>query len=212
MNGTPDPARLRDLIESKAALARHGIVIIRSVEEDLEPAIMSAARDSISSSPGILNEMTEDELDRYMEGLRKTALKSAGELRDLYTRLLAQLGTEYLGDLVMELDGIGKLFNWNRMAKSVEPVNRKLERKGFRPIRLSAPDEISESLALELEDKWPPAFERFKALAQDAAKQLESRGKKPRKTSADTKSRRKPPSESKKAKPARKKSESKRKR
>ncbi|UCE81298.1 MAG: hypothetical protein JSV94_02445 [Methanobacteriota archaeon] len=167
-----DPIQGKNLAESKAALARHGVVIIRSVETDLEPAMMSAARNSISSSPEILDEMTDEQLDRFMDGLRKAAMKSAEDLQELYTRLLTQLGTEYIIDLVKELDGIEKLFTWDRVSRSVEPVNKRLTRKGFPPIRLSQAEDVSESLSAELEGKWPIAFERFRGLAVEAARQI----------------------------------------
>ena len=114
-----DPIVYKDLAEAKAALARHGIVIIRSIETDLEPAIMMEARNRIASSPQVLRTLDEEQLDALMEGLRKKAMKSAADLRKLYTRVLAQLGTEYVGDLVKELDGIATLFTWDRVAKSV---------------------------------------------------------------------------------------------
>ena len=185
MKMTLDPAQYQELVESKAALARHGVVIIRSVEYDLEPAIIAAAKNSIYSSPAILSDMADEELDEFMEGLRKVAMKSAAELRELYIRLIAQLGTEYLGDLVKELDGIEKLFTWDRISKSVEPVNRKLKKMGFEPVRLHSAGDVSEALALQLDGKWPEAFEEFKRLANEAAKRIEDkevkRAKPPRK-------------------------------
>ncbi|MDH3365162.1 MAG: hypothetical protein OEM29_04060 [Thermoplasmata archaeon] len=168
-----DPALYRDLSESKAALARHGIVIIRSIEADLGPAMISATRDSISASPEALSGMSDEELDEFMEGLRKTAMKSAKDLRVLYIRLLAQLGTEYIGDLVKELDGIEKLFTWERVSKSVDPINKRLAKAGFRPMRLPHAEAVSASFALELNERWPTAFDRFKGLACEAAKKLE---------------------------------------
>jgi hypothetical protein len=172
MQRTIDPRQYKDLAESKAALARHGIVIIRSIELDLEPAIMSGARDSMASSPNALGEMNDEQLDEFMEGLRKAAMKSAKDLRALYIRLLAQLGTEYIGDLVKELDGIERLFTWERVLKSTEPVNKRLSKAGFRPIRLQHAQAVSESFAVELNERWPVAFDRFKGLACEAAKEL----------------------------------------
>jgi len=172
MQRTVDPRHYKDLAESKAALARHGIVIIRSIEMDLEPAIMSAARDSMASSPNALGGMDDEQLDEFMEGLRKAAMKSAKDLRGLYIRLLAQLGTEYIGDLVKELDGIGKLFTWERVLRSTEPVNKRLSKAGFRPIRLPRAQAVSESFAVELNERWPVAFDRFKGLACEAANEL----------------------------------------
>ncbi len=174
MERSIDPRQYKELVESKAALARHGIVIIRSIETDLEPAIMSAARDSMASSPNVLSEMDDEQLDEFMEGLRKTAMKSTKDLRGLYTRLLAQLGTEYLGDLVKELDGIGGLFTWERVVKSAEPVNKRLSKAGFQPLRLTRAEAVSESFAVELNERWPAAFDRFKRLASEATKHLES--------------------------------------
>ena len=188
-----DPIMYKDLAEAKAALARHGIVIIRSIETDLEPAIMMEARNRIVSSPQVLRTLDEEQLDALMEGLRKKAMKSAADLRKLYTRVLAQLGTEYVGDLVKELDGIATLFTWDRVAKSVDGVNARLAKAGLEPIRLQDPEAVSESFALELNEKWPKSFATFRQLANDAAKQLEgtaaaqekraSAGERPRKKS-----------------------------
>jgi hypothetical protein len=191
MQRTIDPRQYKDLAESKAALARHGIVIIRSIEMDLEPAIISAARDSMASSPNALGEMNDEQLDEFMEGLRKAAMKSAKDLRRLYIRLLAQLGTEYIGDLVKELDGIGKLFTWKRVLKSTETVNKHLSKAGFRPIRLSRAQAVSESFAVELNERWPVAFYRFKGLACEAAKELE--GERPATTPVAKPRRKSPP-------------------
>jgi hypothetical protein len=163
-----DPGLMRDLTEAKAALARHGIVIIRAIETDLEPALMSAAKSSMASSPGKLGKMDEDELDRFSEKLRKTSIKSAEELKQLYVRLMAKLGTDDLGDLAIELEGIEQLFKWERVAKAVQPVNELLAEKGFGPIVLEGSGDISESFELELEEKWPPAFERFKLLVDQS--------------------------------------------
>jgi len=44
-----EPQLLKDLVEAKADLARHGIVIVRAVETELEPAIMTSVRDVMSS-------------------------------------------------------------------------------------------------------------------------------------------------------------------
>lgn len=169
-----DPIIYKDLAEAKAALARHGIVIIRSIETDLEPAIMVEARNRIASSPRVLRELDEEQLDALMGDLRKKAMRSATDLRKLYTRVLAQLGTEYIGDLVKELDGISAVFTWDRVEKSVETVNARLSKAGFDPIRLQDPETISESFALELGERWPKSFETFRRLATEAAKQLET--------------------------------------
>ncbi len=166
-----DPILHKDLAEAKAALARHGIVIIRYVETDLEPAVMAEVKNSISSSPGVLRGMDEEELDKLMESLRKAAMKSSKDLVSLHTRLLAQLGTEHVEDLVKELDGIERLFTWERVSKAMDPVNKKLVRAGFEAINLSDAVVVSDAFALELNDKWPVAFGRFKELARAAAKE-----------------------------------------
>lgn len=168
-----DPIKYKDLAEAKAALARHGIVIIRSIETDLEPAIMVEARNRIASSPHVLKEFDDEQLDALMEDLRKKAMRSTANLRKLYTRVLAQLGTEYIGDLVKELDGISALFTWERIEKSLDNVNARLTKAGFDPIQLDGPETLSESFALELSEKWPSSFARFRQLASDAAMLLE---------------------------------------
>lgn len=167
-----DPIVYKDLVEAKAALARHGIVIIRSIETDLEPAIMVEARNRIASSPHVLEDIDEEDLDKLMEDLRKKAIKSAVNLRKLYTRVLAQLGTEYIGDLVKDLDGIAGLFTWDRVAKSTDTVNACLADAGFDPVNLQGPETVSESFALELNERWPASFTRFRELANEAARQL----------------------------------------
>lgn len=167
-----NPVLLKDLTEAKAALARHGIVIIRGLETDLEPAIMAEAKDSLASSPKGLAQLKEEDLDKFAELMRKAAMASAEELKDLYTRLLAKLGTEYLVDLVKELEGIDQLFKWERVARSVEPINRLLEGKGFRPIRLAGPESVSEGFKVELEQRWNAAFTRFKLLAVQVAEDI----------------------------------------
>ena len=177
-----NPLLYKDLVEAKAALARHGIVIIRFVETDLEPALMTGVKDSITSSPGVLKDIDEQELDKLMEGLRKTAMRSSKDLAKLYTQLLAQLGTEYIGDLVKELDGIGKLFTWERVEKATDPVNRKLAKAGFDAIDLTRAEAVSEAFAVELNEKWPAAFVRFRDLAKQAAKELGATPDKPAST------------------------------
>lgn len=172
MGPVPDPILFKDLADAKAALTRHGIVIIRSVETDLEPAMMTAARDSIASSPATLKEMDEEELDRLMESLRKAAMKSSGDLAELYTRLLSQIGTEDIVELVKELEGIRKLFTWDRMVKAADPLNRRLKKAGFDRLEMSAPSCVSESFRLELEERLPSAFSRFRDLARAAAKEI----------------------------------------
>ncbi len=176
MAGVLDPVLHKELGEAKAALARHGIVIMRGVETELEPAIMVAVRDSLASSPGKLKGMSDDQLDKFMDKVRGAAAKSAKELSLLHTHLLAKLGTEYIADLVDELDGIDQLFRWERIAKASGPVDELLKDKGFRPASIPGPREVSDAFAVELEEKWPSAFKRFKSLAEDAAKVLREEG------------------------------------
>jgi enoyl-CoA hydratase/carnithine racemase len=107
-----DQGLLRDLSEAKAALARHGIVIIRAIETDLEPALMAAAKSSMAASSNKLSKMDDDELDKFSEKIRKTSQKSAEELMDLYVHLMTRLGTENCVNLAKELEGIGQLFKW----------------------------------------------------------------------------------------------------
>jgi hypothetical protein len=180
MSITLDPGLLRDLTEAKAALARHGIVIIRTIETELEPAIMAEARDSVASSSRKLAKLKEDELDRFMEDLRKTSMKSAKELASLYTRLLAKLGTEYLGDLVKELEGIDQLFKWSRIEKAAEPVNEILVENGFRKVQLGNPEDLSDAFKVELEEKWNSAFVRFRLIAEQAVEEMKRRDAKER--------------------------------
>ncbi len=176
MAGVLDPVLHKELGEAKAALARHGIVIMRGVETELEPAIMVAVRDSLASSPGKLKGMSDDQLDKFMDKVRGAAAKSAKELSLLHTHLLAKLGTEYIADLVDELDGIDQLFRWERIAKASGPVDELLKDKGFRPVSIPGPREVSDAFAVELEEKWPSAFKRFRSLAEDAAKVLREEG------------------------------------
>lgn len=172
MTTTLDPGLLRDLTEAKAALARHGIVIIRTIETELEPAIMAEAKDSVASSPRKLAKLKEDELDRFMEDLRKASMKSAKELASLYTRLLAKLGMEYLGELVKELEGIDQLFKWSRIEKAVEPVNEILVENGFGKVQLGNPEDLSDAFKVELEEKWNSAFVRFRLIAEQAVEEM----------------------------------------
>jgi len=172
MSTTLDPGLLRDLKEAKAALARHGIVIIRTIETELEPAIMAEAKDSVVSSPRKLAKLKEDELDRLMADLRKASMKSAKELASLYTRLLGKLGTEYLGELVKELEGIDQLFKWSRIEKAAEPVNDILVENGFRKVQLGNPEDLSDAFKVELEEKWNSAFARFRLIAEQAVEEM----------------------------------------
>ena len=167
-----DPGLLRDLTEARADLARHGVVIIRTIETDLKPALISEAKGSMASSPKGMAKMDEDELDDFLEKLRKTADKSIDQLRSLYVRLLAKLGKERPLELVNELDGIEQLFKWSRIAKAVEPVNEKLVDSGFRAIDLAGPEDLSQSFRVELEEKWPGSFDRLRSLITEAAAQM----------------------------------------
>ena len=177
MEGVLDPMLRKELGEAKAALARHGIVILRGVESELEPAIMIAVRDSLASSPAKLKWLSDEELDSFMEMTRAAAARAAKGLSVLHTHLLAKLGTEYIGDLVHELDGIDQLFRWERVAKVAEPVDALLKEKGFRPVSMSGPSDVSDAFAVELQEKWPAAFKRFKSLAEEAAKTLGDEGR-----------------------------------
>jgi len=173
MRSLLDPLLVKNLTEAKADLARHGIVIIRSVETELEPAIVTEARDSMASSPGKLSKMKDKELDDFTNELRKGAMKSAKELSKLYTRILSVLGTDQLSDLVKELNGMDQLFKWDRVIRAVDPVNKLLAERGFRDISMSGPETVSENFAVELGQKWPQSFERFKGLAEKALKVLQ---------------------------------------
>lgn len=174
-----DPVLVKDFTEAKADLARHGIVIIRAVETDLEPAILAEVKNSMASYSARLRSLEEGELDELLQGLRKAAMKSSADLRELYVRLLAKLGTEYVPDLVSDLEGVGELFKWDRVAKAVDPVNARLEGKGFGGIALSGPEALSDDFAIELEQKWPAAFSRFKQLAEKTARALVEQGDQP---------------------------------
>ncbi|MCJ7562534.1 MAG: hypothetical protein MUO84_05955, partial [Thermoplasmata archaeon] len=126
-----DPILVKNLRDAKAALARHGIVILRTIQSELEPAILVKVRDSMASSQGRLNRMSDEDLDEFMGEVRKAATKAATELATLHTHLLTKLGSEYVVDLVKELDGINQLFRWERIAKVADPVSVLLVSKGF---------------------------------------------------------------------------------
>ena len=156
-----DPALTKTLVEAEGDVARHGVVILRTIETELVPAIMAEARDSIESSPRKLSKLSEEELDDLVDSLRKSATKAAKDLRKLYTRVLTKLGNEDMVELEQDLEGIGQLFKWSRIASVAEPVNEILEEKGFPPIELSGPADVADNLAVELEEKWQGAFSRF---------------------------------------------------
>lgn len=168
-----DPGLLRDLIEAKAAVARHGIVLIRSIENDLAPAIVAEARDSMAASPRKLSQMTEGELDKYLLRIRKRAMKASDDLVDLHKRLLSRLGTDNLVELQKDLEGIGQLYSWERIGKVVDEINPILSEKGFGRIELGDPSTLSEEFAIELQQKWPAAFGRFSKLAKEASDELQ---------------------------------------
>ena len=168
-----DPGLLRDLIEAKAAVARHGIVLIRSIENDLAPAIVAEARDSMAASPRKLSQMTEGELDKYLLRIRKRAMKASDDLVDLHKRLLSRLGTDNLVELQKDLEGIGQLYSWERIGKTVDEINPILSEKGFGRIELGDPTALSEEFAIELQQKWPAAFGRFSKLAKEASDELQ---------------------------------------
>ncbi len=168
-----DPGLLRDLIEAKAAVARHGIVLIRSIENDLAPAIVSEVRDSLASSPRKLSQMSEEELDKYLQKLRRKAMKASDGLADLYKRLLSRLGTDNIVELQKDLEGIGQLYSWERIAKSADEVNPVLAERGFGRIDLDDPSALSEEFAIELTERWPAAFSRFSKLAGEASEILQ---------------------------------------
>jgi hypothetical protein len=169
-----DPALTKTLVEAEGDVARHGVVIIRTIETELVPAIMAEARNSIESSPRKLSKLSEEELDDLMDSLRRTATKAAKDLRKLYTRILAKLGNEDMIELEQDLEGIGQLFKWSRIAEVAGPVNATLEEHGFPQIELSGPADVADNLAVELEEKWQGAFSRFSdavtRLAQETRK------------------------------------------
>ncbi len=167
-----DPATSKTLVETESDVARHGIVIIRTIETELVPAMMAASRDSLESSPRKLARLDEDELDDLVQTLRKAAMKSAKELTKLYTRVLAKLGNEDLLELEKDLEGVDQLFRWDRIAMAAEPVNVILTERGFSRLELSGPEEVADSLRLELEEKWQPAFSRFSDAVRAAADDL----------------------------------------
>jgi hypothetical protein len=81
---------------------------------------------------------------------------------------------------------------WDRITKTVEPVNEKLAEKGFRPIELQGPESVSDGFLVELDQKWPAAFERFKTLAIQAEKGIEEDEAETRMTRASHKTKKTP--------------------
>lgn len=173
------PGLERDLVAARAALARHGVVIIRTIESELEPAVMAAVRGAMASSGKKLSKLDEEALDRLMDDARKAARDSSEELQRLYTRLLAKLGAEDVRELLPELEGMDQLFRWDRVLRASEAVNTVLKEKGFAPVELSGPEELSDAFKVELEERWPAAFAQFKTVAEAAAKELAGRAEKP---------------------------------
>jgi len=172
MSSELPPALERDLVTARAALARHGVVIIRTVETELEPAVMAAVRRSIASAGKRLSKLEDDELDELMDRARKAVADSAEELQRLYTRLLAKLGAGDVCALLPELEGMDQLFTWERVLRASEAVNPVLTGKGFAPVDLSGPEDLSDAFKVELEERWPVAFARYRALVEAAAKEL----------------------------------------
>lgn len=172
MSGELSPAVERDLVAARAALTRHGVVIIRTIETELEPAVMAAVRRSMASSGRKLSKIDDKALDEMMEEARKAVRDAADELQRLYTRLLARLGSEDVGKLLPELEGIDGLFKWDRVLRASEAANPVLAKRGFGPVELSGPEDLSDAFKLELEERWPAAFEQFRAAAEIAAREL----------------------------------------
>jgi hypothetical protein len=162
MTGQLDAVVRKDLAEARAAVARHGIVIVRAIEGDLVPAMMAAVRDSLSSSPERLEEMDEKELDRFVDDLRKTATKEALGFRDTLVRVLADMGGQEPRDLARTVDGSEQLFGWDRISRTGERVSEKLVKRGFQPLQFPGPGDVSESFEIELVERWPAAMRRLK--------------------------------------------------
>lgn len=164
---------VKDLAEARAAIARHGIVIARAIETDLVPAIMAEARASLESSSRKLAAIDEEDLDRLLDKIRKASTKSADQLQDIYIRWVTKLGAGSPADIVDDLEGVGELFKWERISKATEPATEVLRENGFRGIELVGPEDVSDSLKVELEERWPPAFDRLRELLEKAAKASE---------------------------------------
>ena len=174
-----DPALTKALVEAEGDVARHGVVIIRTIETELVPSIMAAARISIESSPRRLSKLSDEELDALVQSLRKSATRSAKDLRKLYTRVLSKLGNEDIIELEKDLEGIGELFGWKRISESANPVNELLEEQGFPRIDLSGPEDIADNLAVELNEKWRGAFTRFSDAVTRLAQEIRSEESRP---------------------------------
>lgn len=172
MSGELSPGMERDLVAARAALARHGVVIIRTIETELEPAVMAAVRRVMASSGRKLSKLDDDALDKLMDDARDAVRGSAEDLQKLYTRLLAKLGTEDVRELLPELEGIGQLFRWERVMRASEAVNPLLTSMGLQPVELTGPEDLSDAFKVELEERWPDAFARLMSTADAAAKEL----------------------------------------
>ncbi len=174
-----DPALTKSLVEAEGDVARHGIVIIRTIETDLVPTIMAAARDSVESSPRKLAKLSEDDLDNLMQSLRKAATKSVKDLSKLYTRVLSKLGNEDINELERDLEGIDQLFKWQRIEQAVEPVNAVLAEHGFPQLVLNGPVDVADNLAMELDEKWEGAFSRFSEAVRSLAEEARAKDSAP---------------------------------
>lgn len=166
------PGTERDLVAARAALARHGVVIMRTVETELEPAVMAAVRRAVASSGRKLSKLDDAALDKLMGDARDAVRGSVEDLQNLYTRLLAKLGTEDVRKLLPELEGIGQLFRWERVLRASEAANPLLVSMGLPPVELAGPEDLSDAFKVELEERWPDAFARFMSTADAAAKEL----------------------------------------
>jgi len=164
-----DPATTKTLIATEGDVASHGVVIIRTIETELVPSIMAAARDSLESSPRKLSKLDEPDLDDLVQSLRKAATKSAKELSKLYTRILSKIGNEDIMELEKDLEGVDQLFRWQRIAKVAEPASAILVEHGFPPIELAGPEDVADGFRVELEEKWQPAFARFRDAVRKSA-------------------------------------------
>jgi hypothetical protein len=192
MSSELSPGLERDLVAARAALARHGVVIIRTIESELEPAVMAAVRGAIASSGKNLSALDEDALDRLMDDARKAVRDSSEDLQRLYTRLLAKLGVEDVRELLPELEGMDQLFRWDRVLQVSQAVNPVLAGRGLSSVELAGPEELSDAFKVELEERWPAAFAQFRTTAEAAAKELAGRAEKPGpRESARTQKRRK---------------------
>ncbi len=166
------PGLEKELIAARAALTTHGVVIIRTIETELEPAVMAAVRRTIASSSRELSKLDDRALDKLMDDARKAIGKSVTDLERLYTRLLAKLGNEDILELASELEGIDQLFKWERILRATDGVEAVLAEMGFGPADLSGPDDLSDAFKVELTERWPMALGRLRELAAEARDEL----------------------------------------